>query len=591
MRAAFVMSVSAFTLVGCVVLDKGPPGRDSSAPELEESGVEETGRPDSGAETGSPESGEPESGEPESGEPESGEPESGEPETGEVDSGEAEDLDADDDGWELDQDCDDEDASVSPGAEELANDGVDNDCDPETLGGTLSGEWSADAGLAVVLGEESDDTFGLGLAAAGDVDGDGSADLWVGARERDRDGVDGVGQAYLVLGPLSGTVGAAERAGATLLGPTAEGANFGQRLAHLGDVDGDGYADVGVGAHQSDPEGGKGGAVWVYPGPFSGEHTEEDVAFLAYGEDGDQLGYRVAGPGDADGDGLGDVLVGAITDSDAGAGAGAVYLLWGGQEGVTLASEASGVSFLGEAAGDQAGNDLAFVGDVDGDGLSELAVGARFQDMVGESAGAAYLVYGDATLEGAISLGDADVILLGEEAGDLGGGYLCTVGDLDGDGGDDLLHGAAQNDSGGTASGAAWLLLASTLGRASYIDMGLADAEFAGEDEDDLAGAGVGEAGDVNGDGALDLLIGANGKDTQGGGAYLIYGPITGSVDLDEADVRWRAPDTDVYLGTIPIGFGDTNGDGYPDVALSADRYDADGLDVGAVFVWAGGGI
>jgi hypothetical protein len=246
---------------------------------------------------------------------------------------------------------------------------------------------------------------------------------------------------------------------------------------------------------------------------------------------------------------------------------------------------------LGSAEGDQLGNDLAFAGDVDGDGLKDLSMGARYHATIGANAGAVWVFLSDSGWASWMSVDDADLTLLAVEAGDLAGGYLWSPGDLDGDGGDDLLTAAAQADPGGDKSGEAYLVRSATALATSYLDLAMADARLSGEDADDLAGAGVGCAGDADGDGNTDLLFGANGRDDQGGAGYLIYGPLEGSMSLSDADAIFRPPESDVYMGTIPAGLGDMNGDGYDDYAFSGDRYDAGLGDVGAVFVWAGGGI
>lgn len=506
----------------------------------------------------------------------------------------ADEKDADGDG-ELDaacggDDCDDADPAVNPEAEEVAGDGVDNDCDPDTRGDAAVGELDAMDGAAVLLGQDADDLFGVGLAAAGDLNGDGLADLWVGARGRDTADAEDVGEITLVHGPLSGEISAADAA-ATLTGTTAAEAALGQRLAALGDMDGDGHDEVVAGAHQTDPTGTKGGMAWVFAGPFSGDMDASASPLQLYGVDGDQLGFRVAGPGDADGDGLNDLLVSSIGEDTGGSGAGAVYLVWGGAHSGEVATGGLEVAFTGSAAGDQLGNDLAFAGDMDGDGLDDVSMGARYHAAVGAEAGAAWVFLSDAGWASWMSVDDADFTMLAVEAGDLAGGYLWSPGDLDGDGGDDLLTAAAQADPTGDKSGEAYLILSGTALGVSYLDLALADARLSGEDADDLAGAGVGCAGDADGDGAIDLLFGANGRDDQGGAGYLIYGPLEGSRSLAEADTIFRPPESDVYMGTIPVGLGDMNGDGYDDYAFSGDKYDAGLGDVGAVFVWAGGGI
>jgi hypothetical protein len=286
-----------------------------------------------------------------------------------------------------------------------------------------------------------------------------------------------------------------------------------------------------------------------------------------------------------DGDGRADLLVAARGDDDGGSEAGAAYLVLGGVAG-TLDLSAADAKLVGENAGDSAGSVVAEAGDVDGDGLADLLVGAPGNDDAGSDSGATYVVLGEAA--GTLDLSAADAKLVGEDAGDWAGSAVAGAGDVDGDGRADLLIGALYDDDGGTDAGAAYVVLG---GVAGALDLSAAAARLIGEGPSDWAGSAVAGAGDVDGDGRADLLVGAQGDDDGGkyaGAAYLVLGAPGGTVDLGSADAKLVGIALGDVAGALLAGAGDLNGDAYDDLAVSAPD---SGSESGAVYLLLGGGL
>jgi hypothetical protein len=241
--------------------------------------------------------------------------------------------------------------------------------------------------------------------------------------------------------------------------------------------------------------------------------------------------------------------------------------------------------WIGENAGDEAGWAVA-AGDADGDGVDDVLVGAFGERSAGSNAGAAYLVLGPAS--GTTDLSAADAKLLGENASDYAG-YSVVMGDVDGDGSDDLLVGATLHSEGGTRGGIAYLVLGPVHGTRSLYE---ADARFIGEAANDRAGESV-AVGDIDGDGIEDVLVGAPLGDTAGsdaGAVYLVHGPASGRVDLADADTRFTGVDADDWAGAS-VAAGDVNGDGIKDILVGARQADPDGTAVGAAYLVYGVGL
>ena len=435
---------------------------------------------------------------------------------------------------------------------------------------------SADAKL---VGRPAD-YAGFSLAGAGDVNGDGNDDLLVGAAQFAVDDP-GFGAAYLVSGPVTGTVDLAH-AQATFVG-TELGVHAGECTAGVGDVDGDLHDDIMVGARLSDA--GTGAAYLIY-GPASGtiELSHADATFLGEGSS-DEAGASLAGAGDMNDDGYGDLLIGASDVRSSSGGRGAAYLVHGPVTGTFDLSFADAI--LEHEDQYNAASSVASAGDVDGDGHDDLLIGSPYDNENGDSAGAAYFVRGP--VSGRHDLALADAKLLGEAPWDLAARGV-SAGDLDADGYDDLVIGAYGNDEGGEAAGAAYILLGPVT---ASRELSLADAKLVGR-PGDSAGGDVAVVGDVDGDANDDLLVGApnhpDGERTAGA-AYLVLSPVAGTMALSHAEVKLIGEAFGDGAGHDVAAAHDVDADGRADFLIAAAGNDEGGAKAGAAYLFYGSGF
>jgi len=303
---------------------------------------------------------------------------------------------------------------------------------------------------------------------------------------------------------------------------------------------------------------------------------------------GDSAGRAVASAGDVDGDGASDFLIGAYQSDFGGEDSGTVYLLSEPPPGAVQLSATYTAKFWGESAEDMAGSSVASGGDVNGDGFGDVLVGAVGEGTAGIYAGAAYLLLGP--LLGQVALANADAKLMGESQGDLAGCSVASGGDTNGDGYDDILVGA-MTAPGGAGEGIAYLVLGPVQGT---FDLSGADATLQGEAVGDGAGTSVSSAGDLNGDGFMDVLVGAPLHDASAndsGIAYLLYGPISGDVALGFADARLVGTGSDEYAGASVSPAGEIDGSLGADILIGAYGNHLAGGHAGAAYLILGEGM
>lgn len=404
------------------------------------------------------------------------------------------------------------------------------------------------------------DFAGYAVASAGDVNGDGHVDVIVGAPGSDFSLADG-GRAYVYFGgPTMDAV-----PDWTLTGAGA-GDQFGVSVDGAGDMNGDGFDDVIVGANQNDAGGANAGRAYVYLGGVS-PNTAADMVLTGVAA-GDGLGNRVAGLGDVNGDGFDDVIVGAPYNDAGGAETGRAYVHYGA---ATLNSIVD-LTLTGLAAGDVFAFTVGAAGDVNSDGYADMIAGAYDADINGATSGSAYVYLGgpapDATPDWTVS----------GPSGDALGIAVSSAGDFNGDGYGDILVGASGSDVGGAGAGQAHV----------YYGGGLADDDpdvtFTGVGDGDQFGFNVAPAGDVNADGFDDVLVGAptcNGVGFRTGAVYLFFG---GSSPNAVADVSFVGSGVNDQMASSG-GLGDINGDGYGDLIVGETFNDIAGTDVGRFFV------
>ncbi|MEN0063348.1 MAG: hypothetical protein AAGA48_14440 [Myxococcota bacterium] len=425
---------------------------------------------------------------------------------------------------------------------------------------------------ARIVGEEALDTLEW-TSSAGDVNGDGFDDLLLGAPGGNVGSNNLTGRVYLFHGPIQG-IRDASTADASFPGDVNENF-FGQKNSGLGDLDGDGFDDFGMRLPSS------AGDVFLAYGPVAGEIELDALGTSIEGAISTAWGWDLKPLGDINNDGNDDILIGAYLDDEAATNAGAAHVVLGPVTGTQTSSIAT-AKVLGEAEGDNAGRGLA-AGDVSGDGVPDLIVGAPNHDAGGDDAGAVYIYEGP--VNGNLDLANADAKLVGEAAGDEAGYFVDFAGDLDNDGFGDVV--VSGNYTGNNSRGAVYVLYGPLSGT---IDLSNADATFTGELLGDRAASSVAGVGDVNGDGFDDLLFGAHRSDVSGnnaGRAYLVFGPVSGTNSLVDADVTFVAEEINDGVGRSVSGAGDVDADGLADLMIGSIN-GAGGDNGGVVYLWYG---
>ena len=382
-----------------------------------------------------------------------------------------------------------------------------------------------------IYSSDAHQIFGAAVASADDVNGDGYSDVIVSSH----DDTGSASTAYVIFGRATGwnssidvtTLGS--QRGFAITGIGGNGIPMNPAVASAGDINGDGYSDLVLGTIEN--------SAWVVFGKASGFGTVNvgglngSTGFSMTGlAQYDDLGLSVHGAGDVNGDGIQDLIVGAPTTNLRGEANGASYVIFGTKGGFpahfdqTKLNGTNGFRIEGAGALDVAGVSVCSAGDVNGDGYADLVIGA---DGIEPSNQSAYVVFGKPSGFGS----NFDLATIDGTNGFRVSGFatgpdpiwVASAGDVNGDGFDDIIVGGRFNNS----TGAAYVVFGGVGGFPATIDVsalnGVNGFAIPGLTSDSLTGESVSSAGDLNGDGLADIIVGAPGSGANGA-AYVIYG-------------------------------------------------------------------
>ena len=394
------------------------------------------------------------------------------------------------------------------------------------------------------------DYSGSSVSNAGDVNGDGFDDVIIGAGGVDPNGYDGAGSSYVVFGKATGfaatlDLSSLDGSNGFRLDGVAEFDYSGFSVSNAGDVNDDGFDDVIIGAKGADPNGDRSGSSYVVFGNAGGFNASMDLSDLdgnnGFRLDGaesfDYSGISVSSAGDVNGDGFDDVIVGASNSGDPNSDlSNSSYVVFGKASGFSATMDLSSLDGsngfrLDGTLGDHAGRSVSNAGDVNGDGFDDLIIGAQGADPNGNYSGSSYVVFGKAT--------------------DLMSATM-NLSSLDGNNGF-RLDGAATYDR---------------------------------------SGESVSSAGDVNGDGFDDVIVGAPGAGSASGSSYVVFGKASAFdatlnlSSLDGSNGFRLDGEAAVDLSGISVGSArDVNGDGFGDLIIGAPDADPNGSYSGSSYV------
>lgn len=449
----------------------------------------------------------------------------------------------------------------------------------------------------VINGETSSNYSGYSVSNAGDVNGDGYDDLIVGAYAADPTSRTDAGKSYVVFGTANNAAinlsAVAQGTGGFVINGAAASDQSGYSVSNLGDMNGDGLADLLIGARYASSS--NVGYAYVVYGKTN--TTAIDLTAVEAGNGGfvikgtstsDYAGTSVSSAGDVNGDGIVDLIVGApyaeVTTTLPNSGRSYVVFGKANNTAVNLSAIATGTGGFvinGVANSDYTGSAVSSAGDVNGDGLADLIVGGYGSG----AAGLAYVVFGKATTA-AVSLPTATATtfaggfaIKGVTSGDDAGYSVSNAGDVNGDGLADLLVGARNADLTTAAlnSGKAYVVFGKTTTSTvslSSVAAGSGGYVLNGPTANGQAGLSLSYAGDINGDGLADTIIGAPNASTYAGKTYVAYGKSTttaislSNIEKGIGGFVVNGYSSYDYSGTSVTYAGDINGDGFDDLAV-----------------------
>ncbi|MEO1053473.1 MAG: putative Ig domain-containing protein [Bacteroidota bacterium] len=428
----------------------------------------------------------------------------------------------------------------------------------------------------VINGIDERDYSGTSVSDAGDVNGDGIDDLIIGARDADPNGVNRAGETYVVFGkttPFAASLELSSLDGTNgfVINGINEGDYSGISASGAGDINGDGQYDIIIGARGADPNDNmRSGEAYVVFGKADGFGASLDLSsldgtngFVINGTDErDFLGYAVSNAGDINGDGVDDVLIGAPdADPNGQTDAGEIYVVFGKTDGFAASLDLSDLDgtngFVINGANEYgyASNALSSAGDINGDGADDILIGAPYTGSNYE--GEVYVVFGKTTaFSASLNLSDLDgtngFIISGIDEDGYLGRSVSGAGDINGDGLDDFLVGApyaGDDGPGSDGSGQTYVVFGKATAFVDSLDLSGLDGTngftINGIDNTDYAGGAVSSAGDINGDGVDDILIGAPYNTGIVGEMYVVFG-IQASVPPTVAN---PIPDQTIIVG------------------------------------------
>ncbi|WP_373529305.1 beta strand repeat-containing protein [Nostoc sp.] len=471
----------------------------------------------------------------------------------------------------------------------------------------------------VINGIDYNDYSGYSVSSAGDINDDGFDDLIIAAPDADPNGNSEAGESYVVFGSSSGF-------GASLNLSSLNGSNgfvingiderdySGSDVSSAGDFNGDGFDDLIIGARSADPNGNnEAGESYVVFGSSSGFRASLNLSsldggngFVLNGIDAlDRLGSSVSSAGDFNGDGFDDLIIGASYANPNGNNeAGESYVVFGSSGfgaslNLSLLNGGNGFVINGIDEFDNSGYSVSSAGDFNGDGFDDLIIGASTDSPnSNRSAGESYVVFGSSSGFGAslnLSLlnGSNGFVINGISAFDRSGYSVSSAGDINGDGFDDLIIGAFYLfPNGNYSAGDRYVVFGSSSSFGASLNLSSLNGNngfvINGIDERYNSGFDLNSAGDFNGDGFDDLIIGAydaklNGK-FSAGKSYVVFGSSSGfgaSLNLSSLDGSngfvLNGIDQSDYSGFSVSNAGDINDDGFDDLIIGARSADPNG--------------